>query len=67
VFVHVVDATGRSDRDGNVLSAGERGSSPSEDAQWIREELHRWVYIFVYICIYVRKYICILMVLKEIN
>jgi len=55
VLVHVVDATGRSDQDGNVLSSqqqqtdGEveimaKASSPSEDAQWIREELHRWVY-----------------------
>ena len=44
VLVHVVDATGRSDRDGNMLAGGEQGSSPGEDAQWIREELHRWVY-----------------------
>ena len=63
VLVHVVDATGRSDKDGNVFiiddnkSAALVGgsfqeellpptvySSPSEDAQWIREELHRWIY-----------------------
>ena len=101
VLVHVVDATGRSDRDGNALGGGESGgdqdpdpapdytvcvylsicpyvimfvsvclsvcfqlfhpqsiltlplfdvvlcgpgSSPSEDAQWIREELHRWIH-----------------------
>jgi hypothetical protein len=42
VLVHVVDATGRSDRDGNILLEGEAGSSPIEDSEWIREELHRW-------------------------
>ena len=40
VLVHVVDATGRSDRDGNILLLeGETGSSPIEDSEWIREEL----------------------------
>lgn len=58
VLVHVVDVTGQADRDGNAiiaaatadstdtpLPAGEdKGSSPMEDAEWIREELHRWIY-----------------------
>jgi ribosome-binding ATPase YchF (GTP1/OBG family) len=57
VLVHVVDVTGRADKDGNaVFSEGhsvdagvdggreEKGSSPSEDAEWIREELHRWIH-----------------------
>ena len=62
VLVHVVDATGRSDKDGNVFITDDKSvnltdgsfqkelsppvvySSPSEDAQWIREELHRWIY-----------------------
>jgi ribosome-binding ATPase YchF (GTP1/OBG family) len=60
VLVHVVDVTGQADKDGNtVVSLGpedaardtavgppseERGSTPMEDAAWIREELHRWIY-----------------------
>lgn len=50
VLVHVVDCTGQADRDGNkvVLGGGAessgRGSSPAEDAAWIREELHRWIF-----------------------
>jgi ribosome-binding ATPase YchF (GTP1/OBG family) len=54
VLVHVVDVTGQADRDGNaVVSAPidaqqapseDKGSSPMEDAEWIREELHRWIY-----------------------
>lgn len=45
VLIHVVDITGRADRDGNAITIdGEKGSSPNEDAQWIREELHRWIY-----------------------
>lgn len=63
VLVHVVDATGKADRDGNSvindiiddeqsteaiiteLKDSKRiNSSPTEDAEWIREELHRWIY-----------------------
>eukprot|EP01034_Spumella_vulgaris_P031881 gene31881-39384_t len=55
VLVHVVDVTGQADRDGNtVITASvdnvpvsrgdDTGSSPMEDAEWIREELHRWIY-----------------------
>jgi ribosome-binding ATPase len=62
VLVHVVDVTGKSDRDGNIINssliegdAGKefdaqnaveqaKGSTPSEDAEWIRYELHRWIF-----------------------
>jgi ribosome-binding ATPase YchF (GTP1/OBG family) len=57
VLVHVVDVTGRADKDGNAVFSEEpaigvgaderreeKGSSPSEDAEWIREELHRWIH-----------------------
>ena len=43
VLIHVVDASGSSDRDGNVVE-DRAGSSPLEDVNWIREELHRWIY-----------------------
>ena len=58
VLVHVVDVTGQADRDGNAIISTaattdssdtvpvseDKGSSPMEDAEWIREELHRWIY-----------------------
>lgn len=60
VLVHVVDVTGKSDRDGNIISTSEDhdnsgprqepeaeqavGSTPLEDAEWIRYELHRWIF-----------------------
>jgi ribosome-binding ATPase YchF (GTP1/OBG family) len=53
VLIHVVDATGKSDKDGNVIhvntanpnNSAEYGlSSPSEDCKWVREELHRWIH-----------------------
>lgn len=45
VLLHVVDASGLSDRDGNIIvkGSGDRGSSAAEDAKWVREELHRWI------------------------
>ncbi|CAM9527672.1 unnamed protein product [Chrysoparadoxa australica] len=42
VLIHVVDASGRSDRNGNVLE-GEEGN-PADDVRWVREELHQWIY-----------------------
>jgi ribosome-binding ATPase YchF (GTP1/OBG family) len=47
-----VDCTGQADRDGNKVvldpyssnSSNLNGSTPAEDAAWIREELHRWIY-----------------------
>ena len=47
VLIHVVDVTGQSDRDGNIIADADpdsKRSSPIEDARWIREELHRWVH-----------------------
>ena len=35
VLIHVVDATGNADKDGNIVA--EKGSSPIEDCQWIRK------------------------------
>ena len=43
-IVHVVDATGRSDAEGNVLGNGEIGATPAEDCAWIHRELHLWIY-----------------------
>jgi len=45
VLLHVVDASGLSDRDGNIIvkGSGDKGSSAAEDAKWVREELHRWI------------------------
>lgn len=34
VLVHVVDATGKSDTDGNIIGLDGLGSSPSNDAKW---------------------------------
>jgi ribosome-binding ATPase len=47
VLVHVVDATGQSDQDGNIFHSNDDSkqfSTPSEDAEWIRQELHRWIF-----------------------
>eukprot|EP00602_Paraphysomonas_sp_CaronLab_P002150 CAMPEP_0185028482 /NCGR_PEP_ID=MMETSP1103-20130426/14225_1 /TAXON_ID=36769 /ORGANISM="Paraphysomonas bandaiensis, Strain Caron Lab Isolate" /LENGTH=899 /DNA_ID=CAMNT_0027562909 /DNA_START=19 /DNA_END=2715 /DNA_ORIENTATION=- len=63
VLVHVLDITGRSDKDGNIIEQdGDYStsdvdtatldtsmlsfhtSSPLADAEWIRFELHRWIY-----------------------
>jgi ribosome-binding ATPase YchF (GTP1/OBG family) len=47
VLVHVVDSTGQSDKDGNIIIGNDdtkQCSNPSEDAEWIRQELHRWIY-----------------------
>lgn len=47
VLIHVVDVTGKSDKDGNILGDADDDpmrSSPMEDAKWIREELHRWIH-----------------------
>ncbi len=43
VLVHVVDISGKSDKDGNIV-LDNQGSTPFEDARWIKQELHRWVY-----------------------
>ena len=59
VILHVTDTSGRSDRDGNILTSQqqqqqqqqgeqqqqqqERASTPLEDAEWVREEMHRWI------------------------
>ena len=69
VLVHVVDVTGKADRDGNIVVSTDEdfscdanldslesrdgaispkkrpnASTPSEDAEWIRHELHRWIF-----------------------
>ena len=51
VLVHVVDASGRTDREGVDQGVGDSGA-PGEshlgdvagDVQWVREELHRWIF-----------------------
>jgi hypothetical protein len=44
VLVHVVDVTGKADKDGNAVLSDDVGSTPAEDAEWIRQELHLWIY-----------------------
>jgi len=48
VLIHVVDASGSADTEGNVVGCdGEKnaaGSHPLTDLSWIRNELVEWVY-----------------------
>ena len=47
VLVHVVDATGTRDANGNIVALDDgkmEGSSPVADAKWVRKELHLWIY-----------------------
>ena len=56
MLVHVLDSTGKSDTDGNIIESSEgtdnpsasseilNCSSPLNDAVWVREELHRWIH-----------------------
>lgn len=39
VLVHVVDASGTTDAEGN---AGE--GDPMEDVEWVQHEIHNWIY-----------------------
>jgi len=38
------DSAGSDTQARDDVSTAERGSNPIEDAEWIREELHRWIY-----------------------
>jgi hypothetical protein len=40
VLIHVVDASGSTDKEGVQLGAGATGN-PAEDINWVREEIHR--------------------------
>ena len=42
VLIHVVDASGRSTKDGNILQSGSVQNA-EEDAKWVRLEIHRWI------------------------
>eukprot|EP00730_Choanoeca_flexa_P002863 TRINITY_DN11210_c0_g1_i3.p1 TRINITY_DN11210_c0_g1~~TRINITY_DN11210_c0_g1_i3.p1 ORF type:complete len:868 (+),score=173.75 TRINITY_DN11210_c0_g1_i3:92-2695(+) len=42
VLVHIVDASGKSDKEG--VTSNETSGDPCDDIQWVREELHRWIY-----------------------
>ena len=50
VLIHVVDASGSADTEGNDVGCGEdgeinaAGSHPLKDLSWIRNELVEWVY-----------------------
>ncbi len=41
VLIHVVDASGSSDAEGNALKPGER--DPAEDVEFLREEILAWI------------------------
>jgi ribosome-binding ATPase YchF (GTP1/OBG family) len=52
-LIHVVDVSGRSDDDGNIVqiegddentSSYSGVTNPIDTASWIREEVHRWIY-----------------------
>jgi len=43
VLIHVVDATGKSDKDGNIVEQESMGNA-DDDAEWVRWEIHRWIY-----------------------
>lgn len=42
VLIHVVDASGRTDKEGVAVETGDEGD-PSADIGWVREEIHRCV------------------------
>lgn len=44
VLIHVVDASGSTDKGGVQLGAGTTGH-PVEDINWVREEIHRHVHV----------------------
>ena len=45
VLIHVLDATGLSDAEGNIVGRDDnRASNPLKDLSWIRYELMEWVY-----------------------
>ena len=50
VLLHIVDASGKSDQEGNILLESPSSSSsssssrlPGNDAMWLRDEIHRWI------------------------
>ncbi len=42
VLIHVLDASGCSDKEGRILADVQ--GDPAEDVAWVREEIHRWIY-----------------------
>ena len=42
VLIHVVDASGRSDREG--VEGGEGSGDPLDDVMWVRDEIHGWIF-----------------------
>lgn len=43
-LVHVVDASGRSDRSGVDLGAAEATGDPLDEVGWVRREIHLWIF-----------------------
>ena len=42
------------------------GSTPSEDAQWIREELHRWIHgMYVMLCYVMLCYVTVFIISEK--
>ena len=47
VLIHVVDASGTADTEGNTVGGTEKeggGSHPLNDLSWVQNELIEWVY-----------------------
>ena len=43
-LVHVVDASGRSDREGVDLGSADRNGDPLDEIGWVRREIHLWIF-----------------------
>ena len=59
VLVHVVDATGQSDKDGNVLGKGETGTAPSCISVTL------YLPVFVCLCVCVCVCVCFARLMSE--
>ncbi|SPQ97780.1 unnamed protein product (mitochondrion) [Plasmodiophora brassicae] len=46
VLIHVVDGSGLSDVDGNIIpdDGSDLGQDPLRDVAWVRNELHQWIF-----------------------
>eukprot|EP00124_Ichthyophonus_hoferi_P003564 Ihof_evm1s315 gene=Ihof_evmTU1s315 len=42
VLIHVVDVSGTTDKEGGAVEEG--AGDPASDINWVREEIHRWIY-----------------------
>mmetsp|Transcript_29801 Transcript_29801/g.68640 ORF Transcript_29801/g.68640 Transcript_29801/m.68640 type:complete len:843 (+) Transcript_29801:36-2564(+) len=43
-LIHIVDASGRSDKEGVDMGGGTTGSDPLDEVGWVRREIHLWIF-----------------------